>query len=134
MFHFIHTTYTCLRPSLAVVTYRYYIIRKRTKLQPFICASIAIGFLELYHYFNGTKYYVDPNGLDNEKYIGDANNTREGETACNATAVLSLSSTSCLNGRCSNHGGCGLNTFGGLVMSFCSCSAGYGGKLGFLKH
>lgn len=78
---------------------------------------------------NGTKYYVNPNSLDSDSYIGDANNTREGETVCNATAVLSLSSTSCLNGRCSNHGGCGLNTYGGLVMSFCSCSAGYGGKI-----
>ncbi|CAG4988179.1 unnamed protein product [Parnassius apollo] len=77
---------------------------------------------------NGTKYYVDPNALDRDEEddIVSSNNTRQGNSACNATALLSLSSTSCLGGRCSNHGSCGLNTFGGLVMSFCSCSAGYG--------
>ncbi|CAH2045005.1 unnamed protein product, partial [Iphiclides podalirius] len=75
---------------------------------------------------NGSEYFVDPNALDRDGYMGDKNDTRQGETVCNATAVLSLSSTSCVNGRCSNHGSCGLNTFGGLVMSFCSCSAGYG--------
>ncbi|XP_068619166.1 post-GPI attachment to proteins factor 6 [Battus philenor] len=76
---------------------------------------------------NGTVYYVDPDGIyKNDLYVGRTNNTRQGESSCNATAVLSLSSTSCVNGRCSNHGNCGLNTFGGLVMSFCSCSAGYG--------
>ncbi|XP_049878117.1 post-GPI attachment to proteins factor 6 [Pectinophora gossypiella] len=79
---------------------------------------------------NGTKYYVDAEAADKEgeNLSGEFTNyTREGETNCNATLVLSISSTSCLNGRCSNHGNCLLNTFGGLVMSFCSCSAGYGG-------
>ncbi|XP_013135750.1 PREDICTED: transmembrane protein 8A [Papilio polytes] len=76
---------------------------------------------------NGTKYYVDPNATDRDEDIASlVNNTRQGESVCNTTVVLSLSSTSCLSGRCSNHGNCGLNTFGGLVMSFCSCSAGYG--------
>ncbi|KAL0868972.1 hypothetical protein ABMA27_007297 [Loxostege sticticalis] len=51
----------------------------------------------------------------------------QGVSDCNATVVLSVSSTSCVSGRCSNHGNCLLNTFGGLVMSFCSCTAGYGG-------
>ncbi|XP_072929729.1 post-GPI attachment to proteins factor 6 [Epargyreus clarus] len=77
---------------------------------------------------NGTKYYVESNG---ETGTGVAptftNITREGESNCNATIVLSISSTSCVSGKCSNHGNCGLNTFGGLVMSFCLCSAGYGG-------
>lgn len=78
---------------------------------------------------NGTKYYVDT--TDNSEEIDStmfSNITREGETECNATIVLSVSSNSCVNGRCSNHGNCGINTFSGLVMSFCSCLSGYGGK------
>ncbi|VVD00981.1 unnamed protein product [Leptidea sinapis] len=77
---------------------------------------------------NGTKYYVETN--PSRRVEGTdilANDTREGGTEGNATVVLSISSTSCINGRCSNDGACGLNTFGGLVMSFCSCSAGFGG-------
>ncbi|KAJ0173521.1 hypothetical protein K1T71_010670 [Dendrolimus kikuchii] len=78
---------------------------------------------------NGTKYYVDP--FIGEKTIeADSefsfNNTRQGTSDCNASVVLSISSSSCVGGRCSNHGSCLLNTFAGLVMSFCSCSAGYG--------
>ncbi|CAF4867784.1 unnamed protein product [Pieris macdunnoughi] len=78
---------------------------------------------------NGTKYYVDSPTSETDSSVESStfsNITREGETDCNATVVLSISSTSCLNGRCSNHGNCGLNTFGGMVMSYCSCSAGYG--------
>ncbi|XP_046971562.1 post-GPI attachment to proteins factor 6 [Vanessa cardui] len=77
---------------------------------------------------NGTRYYVDT--TENSGEIDSttfSNVTREGETECNATVVLSISSNSCVNGRCSNHGNCGINTFSGLVMSFCSCSSGYGG-------
>lgn len=80
---------------------------------------------------NGTKYYVDPNDLDDEEEEDTAaswNQTRQGTSDCNATVVLSISSTSCVAGRCSNHGNCLLNTFGGLVMSFCSCTSGFGGK------
>ncbi|XP_026760611.2 post-GPI attachment to proteins factor 6 [Galleria mellonella] len=78
---------------------------------------------------NGTKYYVDSTPLDKDA-IQDSTTKevwREGTSECNATVVLSVSSTSCVAGKCSNHGNCLLNTFGGLVMSFCSCSAGYGG-------
>ncbi|CAH2094756.1 unnamed protein product [Euphydryas editha] len=77
---------------------------------------------------NGTRYYVD--ATENSEEIDTtmfSNITREGETECNATVVLSVSSHSCVNGRCSNHGNCGINTFSGLVMSFCACSSGYGG-------
>ncbi|XP_028166051.1 post-GPI attachment to proteins factor 6 isoform X1 [Ostrinia furnacalis] len=78
---------------------------------------------------NGTKYYVS-DSLDEEEVVDDSiaswDNTRQGTSDCNTTIVLSVSSTSCVSGRCSNHGSCLLNTFGGLVMSFCSCSAGYG--------
>lgn len=77
---------------------------------------------------NGTKYYVNSSALDRDEEDLSANDTRPGETECNATVVLSISSTSCVSGRCSNHGSCLLNTFGGLIMSFCSCSAGYGSK------
>lgn len=79
---------------------------------------------------NGTQYYVDASGVD----IGDkissesGNNTRDGVTNCNTTVVLSISSKLCVSGQCSNRGSCQLNTFGGLVMSFCSCPSGYGGK------
>ncbi|CAG9789445.1 unnamed protein product [Diatraea saccharalis] len=78
---------------------------------------------------NGTKYYVDLDVIDKDREedsYASWNNTRQGTSDCNATVVLSVSSTSCVGGRCSNHGNCLLNTFGGLVMSFCSCSAGYG--------
>ncbi|XP_045502687.1 post-GPI attachment to proteins factor 6 [Colias croceus] len=75
---------------------------------------------------NGTKYYVPTSESVEVETSTFSNVTREGESDCNATVVLSISSTSCLNNRCSNHGTCGLNTYGGLVMSFCSCSAGYG--------
>ncbi|KAL4706964.1 hypothetical protein ACJJTC_019502 [Scirpophaga incertulas] len=76
---------------------------------------------------NGTKYYVSADALKKDLEVpGSWNNTRQGTEECNATVVLSVSSTSCVGGRCSNHGNCLLNTFGGLVMSFCSCSAGYG--------
>ncbi|CAH0400597.1 unnamed protein product [Chilo suppressalis] len=78
---------------------------------------------------NGTKYYVESDSIDKdgEVYSTDlGNNTRQGTSECNSTVVLSVSSTSCVGGRCSNHGNCLLNTFGGLVMSYCSCSAGYG--------
>lgn len=81
---------------------------------------------------NGTKYYVDASPQDkfgDGDVIGPWNATRPGTSECNATVVLSVSSTSCVSGRCSNHGNCLLNTFGGLVMSFCSCTAGYGGEL-----
>ncbi|KAM3960480.1 post-GPI attachment to proteins factor 6 [Aphomia sociella] len=76
---------------------------------------------------NGTKYYVDTTLEKNEFQETTTDAWREGTSECNATVVLSVSSTSCVSGRCSNHGNCLLNTFGGLVMSFCSCSAGYGG-------
>lgn len=78
---------------------------------------------------NGTKYYVDSDTVykdGEEDSVGTWNNTRQGTSECNSTVVLSVSSTSCVSGRCSNHGNCLLNTVGGLVMSFCSCSAGYG--------
>ncbi|KAG6455273.1 hypothetical protein O3G_MSEX009136 [Manduca sexta] len=79
---------------------------------------------------NGTKYYVDSarserDGDDELSSVG--NNTRPGTSQCNATVVLSVSSKSCVAGGCSNHGNCLLTTFGGMVMSFCSCTAGYGG-------
>lgn len=81
---------------------------------------------------NGTKYYIDTeaNEKDGEDMSGElsANLTRPGESKCNGSMVLGLSSTSCVGGRCRNDGNCLLNTFGGLVMSFCSCSAGFGGK------
>lgn len=81
---------------------------------------------------NGTKYYVEGKGneQDGENMSGElsSNVTRPGESKCNGTVVLGFASTSCVGGRCSNHGDCLLNTFGGLVLSFCSCSSGYGGK------
>ncbi|XP_026743136.1 post-GPI attachment to proteins factor 6-like [Trichoplusia ni] len=77
---------------------------------------------------NGTKYYVDTSAdKDGEGGVLEGNDTRVGTSECNATIVLTVSSMSCVGGKCSNHGSCLLNTFGGLVMSFCSCSAGYGG-------
>lgn len=80
---------------------------------------------------NGTKYYVDTKGTDIDASSSEL--IREGETDCNATIVMSVTSTSCVNGRCSNHGNCGYNTFSGIVISYCSCSAGYGGK-DFFKY
>lgn len=81
---------------------------------------------------NGTKYYVDTeaNEKDGQDISGELsdNLTRLGESKCNGSVLLALSSTSCVGGRCSNHGNCLVNTLGGLMMSFCSCSAGYGGK------
>lgn len=76
---------------------------------------------------NGSTYYVDTS-VDKEggSDVILGSNIRLGTSDCNATIVLTISSMSCVNGRCSNHGSCQLNTFGGLVMSFCSCSAGYG--------
>lgn len=47
---------------------------------------------------------------------------------CSATIVLVVSSMSCVNSRCNNHGECRLHSVGGLVMSFCSCRDGYGSK------
>ncbi|KAI5635868.1 transmembrane protein 8A [Phthorimaea operculella] len=80
---------------------------------------------------NGTKYYVDAVGseAENEENISGelTNHTREGQKDCNATVVLSVSSTSCMSGKCHNHGVCMLNTFSGMVMSFCQCKSGYGG-------
>ncbi|XP_023938820.1 post-GPI attachment to proteins factor 6 [Bicyclus anynana] len=76
---------------------------------------------------DGTKYYVGTTEKDSDDLSTFSNVTRDGVTACNTTVLLSLSSASCVSGKCSNHGNCGLNTFSGLVMSFCSCSAGYGG-------
>ncbi|XP_059047776.1 post-GPI attachment to proteins factor 6 [Achroia grisella] len=77
---------------------------------------------------NGTKYYVETIATDKDATQDVTTDTwREGTSECNATVILSVSSTSCVAGRCSNHGNCLLNTFGGIVMSFCSCSAGYGG-------
>lgn len=76
---------------------------------------------------NGSLYYVD--GVTNRTAeVEDlSNNTRDGVTQCNSTVVLSISSSSCVEGRCGGRGSCMLNTFGGLVMSFCSCWSGYGG-------
>lgn len=76
---------------------------------------------------NGTKYYATEGLVSGGNSSEGANATRMGETECNATVVLSLSSSSCVSGRCSNHGNCMLNTLGGLVVSFCHCSSGYGG-------
>ncbi|CAH2242992.1 jg19435 [Pararge aegeria aegeria] len=75
---------------------------------------------------DGTKYYVQTEKGD-EDFSTFSNVTRNGETDCNATVLLSLTSGSCISGKCSNNGNCALNTFSGLVMSYCSCSAGYGG-------
>lgn len=75
---------------------------------------------------NGSTYYV--NGEGNDKVV-ITNDTRLGDKRCNASVVLSISSGSCVAGRCQNRGSCMLNTFGGMVMSFCSCPPGYGGKL-----
>ncbi|XP_041969931.1 post-GPI attachment to proteins factor 6 [Aricia agestis] len=75
---------------------------------------------------NGTKYYVETK-TDREDDVISSNSTREGASRCNATVVLSVSSASCLSGQCSNYGNCAWNTFSGLVISYCSCSAGYGG-------
>ncbi|CAH0728567.1 unnamed protein product, partial [Brenthis ino] len=76
---------------------------------------------------NGSKYYVNTKEMDIVDSSGFSSVMREGETDCNATVVVSVTSTSCVSGRCSNHGNCGYNTFSGIVMSYCSCSAGYGG-------
>ncbi|XP_045776256.1 post-GPI attachment to proteins factor 6 [Maniola jurtina] len=76
---------------------------------------------------DGKSYYVETTETDDVDSTTFSNVTREGETECNATVLLSLTSSSCVSGKCSNNGNCGLNTFSGLVMSFCSCSAGYGG-------
>ncbi|KAJ2953443.1 hypothetical protein O0L34_g1037 [Tuta absoluta] len=91
---------------------------------------------------NGTKYYVDAVGPDKtlsnrtsedvveeEENISEelTNFTREGRTDCNATVVVSVSSTSCMSGSCSYHGNCFMNTFSGMVMSYCECKPGYGG-------
>lgn len=81
---------------------------------------------------NGTKYYVDSehDGLEGENISGElSNSTREGKTNCNATVVLSVSSGMCVGGKCENHGICQLNTIGAMVMSFCYCTSGYGGKV-----
>ncbi|XP_075982697.1 post-GPI attachment to proteins factor 6 [Anticarsia gemmatalis] len=75
---------------------------------------------------NGTTYYVDTAADKEGSSVIPGNGTRVGTSECNATIVLTVSSMSCVSGKCSNHGNCLLNTFGGLVMSFCSCSAGYG--------
>lgn len=83
---------------------------------------------------NGSTYYVDTSLDKDEDSVvisSESDNTRPGTSECNATIVLTISSMSCVNGRCSNHGSCQLNTFGGLVMSFCSCAAGFGSKLYF---
>lgn len=77
---------------------------------------------------DGTYYVSDTIDEGEEDFSASWNNTRQGTSECNSTVVLSVSSTSCVSGRCSNHGNCLLNTFGGLVMSFCSCSTGYGSK------
>lgn len=82
---------------------------------------------------DGNKYYVETNSSKNIK-ISDvitvaSNQTRLGETNCNSTVVLSISSTSCVSGRCQNRGSCLLNTFGGMVMSYCACTSGFGGKI-----
>ncbi|XP_021190581.3 post-GPI attachment to proteins factor 6 [Helicoverpa armigera] len=77
---------------------------------------------------NGTKYYVDTSSdRDIDDSVVASNGTRLGTSECNATVVLTVSSMSCVSGKCSNHGNCLLNTFGALVMSFCSCASGYGG-------
>lgn len=80
---------------------------------------------------DGKNYYVGTTETDDVDSTTFSNVTREGETECNATVLLSLTSSSCVSGKCSNNGNCGLNTFSGLVMSFCSCTAGYGGRLSF---
>lgn len=81
---------------------------------------------------NGSVYYVGSNQTNTTNATledGDSiSNIREGANYCNSTVVLSISSSSCVEGRCSNRGNCMLNTFGGLVMSFCACWYGYGGK------
>lgn len=71
------------------------------------------------------RYYVSTNGADEDVLV--TNGTRLGEKKCNVSVVLSISSGSCIAGRCLNRGSCMLNTLGGLVMSFCSCPPGYGG-------
>lgn len=83
---------------------------------------------------DGTKYFVGATETADVDSSTFSNVTREGERDCNTTVVLSLSSSSCVSGKCSNNGNCGLNTFSGLVMSFCMCSAGYGGELPFLNY
>ncbi|XP_053613455.1 post-GPI attachment to proteins factor 6 [Plodia interpunctella] len=77
---------------------------------------------------NGTKYYVNATASDGRiiPVNTTTENWREGTSECNSTVVLSISSSSCIDGRCSNHGTCLFNTFGGLVMSYCGCIAGYG--------
>ncbi|GBP17908.1 Transmembrane protein 8B [Eumeta japonica] len=81
---------------------------------------------------NGTKYYVLSDSVSTKKDVDTvefSNDTRLGDSSCNATVVLSISSSACINGQCKNHGNCLLNTFGGLIMSFCSCDAGYGAPI-----
>ncbi|CAH0690308.1 unnamed protein product [Spodoptera exigua] len=76
---------------------------------------------------NNTKYYVEAEGRkDIDDSVLGTNETRLGTSECNATVVLTVSSTSCVSGKCSNHGNCLVNTFGALMMSFCSCVSGYG--------
>ncbi|XP_013192207.2 post-GPI attachment to proteins factor 6 [Amyelois transitella] len=77
---------------------------------------------------NGTKYYVNSTGSDGRITIEGTTTEdwREGTSECNSTVVLAISSSSCVAGRCSNQGNCLFNTFGGLVMSYCACTAGYG--------
>lgn len=77
---------------------------------------------------NGTKYYVDTADKEGDEPMVGFNGTRPGTSECNATVMLTVSSMSCVSGKCSNHGNCLLNTFGALVMSFCSCNSGYGSK------
>ncbi|KAJ8714174.1 hypothetical protein PYW08_007794 [Mythimna loreyi] len=76
---------------------------------------------------NGTKYFVDTGDKGGDESMVGWDGTRQGTSECNATVVLTVSSMSCVNGKCNNHGSCLLNTFGALVMSFCSCYSGYGG-------
>lgn len=88
---------------------------------------------------DGKKYYVDPNPLNRDDFkVVNPNNTRYGEEQCNASIVLSISSNACVGGTCLNRGNCLLNTFGGMVMSYCQCSSGFGGEnifvLGFRYH
>lgn len=78
---------------------------------------------------DGKKYYVNPNAIDRDDFkVVSANDTRVGESQCNASIVLSISSNTCVGGRCLNRGNCLLNTFGGMVMSYCQCSSGFGGE------
>lgn len=79
---------------------------------------------------NATKYYVNTTEIGHKETSMDSFSDilRQGVTECNTTVVLSVSSKSCVGGKCSNNGNCGYNTFSGIVMSFCGCTSGYGGK------